>query len=200
MSTINSWTTEKERLEVIARGFDPSIKLYTTDHWISTTLEALLYYTVLILTLGFVLYDRWRFRHHFARTFANYHFYPEEWSVDTVLRVLPHEARHTRQFRFFGFWIHPLVGLPLMTIVYTLFLLPVFFAIGRLLLEVDAEKTAWYYLYYTGRVDIQYIRDRSHSCAASLSSGNYFYSTPLCLANFFYSRAAKKTIKELTGV
>lgn len=131
------WELDKPRLEVLAHKFDKSIKLHNKDNTLMKGISWLLF----IFSFGKL--KRERFLENFATTLGNHHYYPSSWSIQDVEETLPHEAQHTRQFRWFGFGIHPLAGLPLAGVAYGLIFFPVGIAVVRVLLEIDADKARW---------------------------------------------------------
>jgi hypothetical protein len=192
-----SWTRDKDRLEAIAREIDSSIRLHTKDNFVSKFIA----WTLFLVTFGKL--DRERFLKDFATTLANHHFYPEGWGSWPVELTIIHEARHTKQFRWFGLGIHPLVGLVPMGICYLLIFLPVFLALPRLFLEIDADKFAWRMRARAEDVPLidgstlaESILRSAERRSKLLSGAAYAWSTPEFIARFFYMRAARSVISE----
>lgn len=137
---MHSWVTEFSRFQMEAKQFDPSIKLKTKDNTFSYIIAWILY------IISFTKITREKYLKETATAIGNIHYYPKEWTVNKVERVMPHEARHTYQARWFGFGSHPMAGLPLMAVVYFLLPIPIYFAFGRFLLELDADKAKYRYM------------------------------------------------------
>jgi len=184
MATSKSWTEDKDRLEDLAHSIDKSIRLCTKDNFVSKAIAWLLF----LITFG--RFKRIRFLQDFATTLGNYHFYPERWYARNVERVLIHEARHTKQFRWMGAGIHPLLGLPLAAVVYLLLPLPVLLAFGRFYMELDADKSAWKHMKNIGATDIAIIGHATRR-AASLSSASYVWALPKSWTEKRYIAAAQ---------
>jgi hypothetical protein len=181
------WLFYKKNITEELRKIDKSIVLHTKDNTFCKVVAWILF------ILSFGNFKREVFLNRFSTTIANHHFYPEKWLIDSVLEVGIHEARHTRQFRFFGFWIHPLVGLPIAAVVYLLLLLPIGAAFGRFFMELDADKESWRYMVkeeYTNEEILEHARRRANT----LSGSCYLWAVPKFISSYFYTRSAKKII------
>lgn len=75
-----------------------------------------------------------------AQAFGWYIRIPAEWSYEQACEVVPHEARHCMQQRWFGLGSSPWVGLVPFLTVYILLPLPIGLAVFRAWLEIDAER------------------------------------------------------------
>jgi len=118
-----SWVNEKERLEKYAKTFDKSIVLKVKDAWP-------------FKVWNWITQNK---KDTVSTTFGNRIYSPALSSAKGLEGIIPHEARHVKQYRWFGFMIHPLMGIPLFNLLYALFLFPVGLAIFRVLMELDAE-------------------------------------------------------------
>lgn len=193
-SNSKSWVLQKDELEALAHQIEPTVKLRTRDHWVIKTLSWLLW------VVSFGKFDRHRFTRDFATTIGNYHFYPEQDTAHTVANTLLHEARHTRQFRIAGLFIHPLLGVPGMFVLYCLFPLPILFAFGRLFLEIDADITRWRMLMQMGYYPRDIRAEQSYQMllwaakqrALSVAGWGYLKTVPESWAVHFYQKAAVK--------
>jgi len=184
-----SWLSDKERLQAEARKIDKSVKLVSKDgkFW------KIIAWFLFIVSFG--AFKRENFLTRFATTIGNIQAYPATWSVATVERVIVHESRHSRQARFCGFGIHPLVGLPIMMLIYVLFPFPVLFAFPRALLEMDADRASWRALLASGTPSSVIIA-RAQNFAETISSSEYMWSIPKSLAVKLFVWAANRTIAE----
>lgn len=185
-----SWTEKRKQLQTQATKFDKSVRLVTKDNFVSRFIA----WALFILSFG--RFKRKSFLVGFATTIGNYIFFPKEWTAETVKRILPHESRHIKQFKWLGFGIHPLIGLPLGTIVYALFPLPMFLAFGRFYMELDADKAGWKYLLEQKIYTVNQIREVAIWRAESLSSVGYFWALPKSWALSLYKKAAEEVINE----
>lgn len=183
-----SWVKDKERYQAIARKIDSSVKLTTKDGWIWKAIAWFLF----IITFG--RFKRKRFLENFATTLGPIQAYPRSWPR---LRegTLVHESRHTRQARWFGFGIHPWVGLPLMGLFYLLLPLPVGLAYFRYRLELDADRAKWKFWLSVGKKP-DLIRRRAREFAETITSAAYAWSWPRGLVVKGFLKAAEKVISE----
>jgi hypothetical protein len=182
-----SWTSQKTRLELVARAIDPAVVLMTKNGRFWRALA----WVLVIVTFGGV--SRKRFLENFATTFGPVQAYPEVWSAATVESVIIHESRHTRQARWFGFGISPWVGLPLMGVAYLLFFFPIGLAWVRYRLELDAEVARWRFMLLSG-ANPNLIRMHAQNFASLVSGRAYFYSWPASWAKWGFVRKAEKII------
>lgn len=166
-----SWVVKKDVLQTAARKLDKSVKLTTKDHWFWKMLAWLLW------SVTFGKYDRVTFLTSFATTIGPIQAYPKEWSVHSVANTLPHESRHTRQARWFGFGISPWLGLPLFTIAYLLLPVPLGFSYIRFRLELDAERYAVRMKLAAGATHLS-VRKRSEAFAKVVASSAYGWAWP----------------------
>jgi hypothetical protein len=169
---METWVNYKEELSLVAKTFDKTVKIYSKED-----------------TLIGRIHDK--FFPDFAFTLANYHFYPRNWSKKTLLRVLPHESRHTAQFRWAGLGIHPIIGFIPMMVLYVFFPIPIFFAVGRFFLELDADKACFDYLLTNNLATKQSILFRIKQRINSLTGKDYLYSVPKWFAKYFYNKISK---------
>jgi hypothetical protein len=184
-----TWTGDKERLEKLAKGIDSSVRLTTKDSWFWKAIALILF----LITLG--QFKRERFIKSFATTIGPIQAYPSTWPAGSVERVLVHESRHTQQARKFGLGIHPWVGLPFMAIFYLLLPLPVFFAVFRCWMELDASRFSWRHMLKNGAPD-HWIRYKADSFAKKVSGAPYAWSLPRSWAVKWFKGEAEKVIAE----
>jgi hypothetical protein len=189
-----SWLTEREQLQNEVRQFDKTVRL-TSKNGVFWKLVA---WALFILSFG--KFKREDFLTRFATTIGNVQAYPETWDVASVRRVMVHESRHSFQARVCGFYIHPMVGLPIMTLLYALLPFPVLFAFFRCWFELDADRTAWRYELAHGTADAAYIRYRAQHFAETVSSAAYMWSVPKNWAVRWFLREAEKVIAEHQAV
>lgn len=189
ISEYPSWTQRYFSLLKYAKTLDSSITLYTKDNCFSYMIAWVLF------IFSFGKFKRETYLKESATTIGNLHFYPKEWTGFEVESTLPHEARHTWQFKLCGFYIHPLVGLPLATLLYIIFPFPIGISFFRFWSELDADKFS--YKNFIKRNDCNYpvnpwCRKEILKCALSransLSSVMYFYSVPNWFSKYFYNR------------
>lgn len=193
-----SWTDpqHRPRLELLAKTFDKSIKLYTKDNWFCRAIAWILCTLYTIITLGFKRYDREAFFTRFATTIANYHFYPKEWSPWQVETTLPHEGRHTKQLKWMGYGLHPLLGLSTSLPVYAFLPIPIGLAYGRFYMELDAERTTWKWKLENNIITPSEVRTRAESFATTVAGPAYFYCWPKSWAIKKFKKEAEEVINE----
>jgi hypothetical protein len=185
-----SWLVEQMQLQEEVRSFDRSIRLTSKNGWFWKVVA----WALFIISFG--KFKREDFLTRFATTIGNVQAYPEEWSVATVRRVMVHESRHCFQARVCGFGIHPMAGLPVMTLLYALLPLPMFFAFFRCWFELDADRTEWRYALAHGSADAAVIRWRAQNFAETVSGPAYMWSVWRSLAVWWFTREAEKVIAE----
>lgn len=189
MSTTNSWVTDKVRLAALAHTIDKSVQLYTKDNWFCKALAGIL----LVITFGGMKYRV--FLDRFATTIGPLQFYPVTWDISTVERVVVHESRHTRQARWFGFWIHPWVGLPLFAVFYLLLPLPLGLAWFRCWFEMDADRYSWRHQLKQGATIVQ-ILTRANAFGNTVCSGSYMWPLPKKWGVPMFEKAVEKVVKD----
>lgn len=185
---MSSWVDRKEHYESVAKGVDRSVKLVTKDGW---------FWRVLGSVLQFVTFSKFPkedFLEKFATTIGPVQAYPRGWS-HILESTIVHESRHTRQFRAFGLFIHPWVGLLPMAIAYLLLPIPMGLAWFRMLLERDAEMSALRYLRRQGQSDVVLFM-RSGAFADKVSGPAYGYAWPKEWTRRSFRKATKRLIKE----
>lgn len=185
-----SWVDNKKAIQEAAESFDPAIKVLTKDNWFSATLAWLLF----LVSFGRIKKEI--FLENYATTICNYHFYPAHWGYANVLSLLSHEARHTQQFRFFGFGLHPLVGLPIGAFVYLLFPLPILLCWGRFYSELDADRYSYRFKIRRLRYMARDIRRLAEHKAGLVSGSAYLYSWPKSWTLKAYQKMAEEVIDE----
>lgn len=164
-----SWTQRKDEYQALARSIDPSIRLVTKDSWPWKVMGAL----AMVLTFGGVRYRQ--FLEDFATTIGPIQGYPRHWPT-LEARLIVHEARHTRQARWCGLWIHPWVGLPLFGVLYLLIFLPLGFAFFRWRFEIDAERASYRWMLQSGQYAPEDVRQRAQNFGETVCSGSYGWS------------------------
>lgn len=184
-----SWILDKERLQTKAREIDPSICLVTKNNWFWKALS----WALFIVSFGKM--ERDVFLSRFATTMGNIQAYPESWSTHSVEEVMIHESRHTYQARICGFGIHPLVGLPIMGILYFFLPIPFLFAFFRTWFEIDADKTLWKYL-LEKKQNPDVVRRRALCFAETISGPSYAWSMLPMITIWWVNREVEKVIKE----
>jgi hypothetical protein len=182
-----SWTGERARLEGLARGIEPSVRLQTKDGRLWRALATL----AAVATLGGI--SRRRFLEDLATTLGPLQGYPAAWSAERVEAILVHEARHTRQARLCGLGLHPWVGLPLFALLYLALPLPLGFAWLRLFFEIDADRACWRHALSRGAPPEE-IRARARSFGRIVCSGAYGWPVPARLGLRAFERAAERVI------
>jgi hypothetical protein len=184
-----SWLEDRVFLESQAQLHNRHIRLHTKDNLFSEVCAWIL------LIASFDQLKREKYLKKAATCFGNHHFYPKEWSTARVLRVLPHEGRHTDQLQFLGFYIHPLAGLPIAAIVYGFPFLPLPIAAGRFFMELDADTAAFRDLLWITE-NPALIRRIAQYRADSLASAMYLWAIPRRISRWLYRRMAQKVINE----
>jgi len=198
------WTNQRNQLTTIAKGYDKSIKLYTKDNWFCKSIAHILWFFSLIFTFGQKPFLPNIFLTQFATAIGPFHFYPSEWNEFDVTNALPHEARHTKQCRWMGMCMHPLLGLPIVLLI-LLLPLPIGLAFGRLWMELDAEKAKWRYWIQryvipekvsSKKTVANMIRMRAENFATELASESYCFTVPEYWATSVFQKAAEGVINE----
>ena len=174
-----TWVNQADVLSSAARRIDPAVTLTTKDGVFWRALA----YVLPIVTAGGM--SRRTFLHDYATTIGPIQAYPRQWSAEMVRRLLVHEARHTRQFRWFALGLNPWLGVPLMGLCYALFPLPLGFAYVRYRLELDADVADWRVRLAQGESP-SVIRQRAVSFGGRVASGAYGWAWPRrwCLKGF----------------
>jgi hypothetical protein len=180
---MQSWTEDHLFLTLLAKEIDKSIVLVTKDGWFWKMLGSILQF--------FRMMSKEEFLEDYATTIGPIQAYPREWDTNTVDCILYHEARHTRQARWFGLGISPWVGLPFMAVVYGLLFFPVFLAWPRYRLELDACKTQWIACLKNG-YKLENVASMAIEDARQISSSSYGWAVPYRWARWGYMRALGK--------
>lgn len=183
------WLEQRQRLSELAKRFDPASRLTSKDGWFWRVLARALP----LATFGGL--STHAFLHEVATTLGPIQAYPSCWTAAAVERVLVHEARHTRQFRWFGLGVSPWLGLPLMALSYLLLPLPLGLAYVRYRLELDADRASWQHQLRQGATP-ERVRARALQFADRVASGAYGWSWPRELARRGFAHAAERVIAE----
>jgi hypothetical protein len=183
-----SWQNDKESLQICAKSFDKSIKLISKDNFIS------IFIAWFIFICSFKKFKKEKYLENFATTLGNFIFIPKNWTTQQAKNALPHEARHVTQFRWFGLFIHPLLGLPIGFLIYLLFPIPIFLAFGRFLLELDADIIKWKFLLKNNMWAKEDVLWSAKYRINSLSGADYFWCLPKSWVEKIYIKQAIKTI------
>lgn len=187
-----SWIEHKQQYEEIAHKIDPAVRLVTKDHFLWKVLAAL----TMVFTCGGIKYRT--FLESYATTLGPIQGYPSRYRRLST-HVLVHEARHTKQARWFGLGIHPWVGLPLFAVFYLLLFLPLGFAFFRWRFEIDADLAMYRWALKEGYSE-DWVRARSKRFARKVCGGNYGWSFPVWLGGLRgFEKAAERAIKEVRG-
>lgn len=171
----NSWWHRREELEAFAKAFDKSTRLRLKRSWI---------WNVGALKI-------------FATTVGRTVYIPDDWSFESVMRVIPHEVSgHVKQFRYCGLGIHPSLGIfPGMFFLYLWgVIFPVFLAWGRYRCELHAESKAWKYHLTRGNMVEKEVQIRAVGFGRTVSGPAYGYSFPRFWVVWGFKRRADKVI------
>jgi len=183
-----SWTEEKHWVDLFALSFDNTIRLYTTENWFCKLL-------IFIVCFGRKKKMQWQ-TDNIAKAVGPYLFIPKKWTREQTERIIPHEARHVWQFKVCGLYIHPMVGIPVMGLLYLFGPLPVYFNPMRVWFELDAEAFAWECKLKTGELIPDLVRWRASSFSYTVSSWLYGKPLPEELIRNMFSKKAEKVILE----
>jgi hypothetical protein len=200
---MSSWTEDPMWYGEIAERIEPAARLTTKDGpgW------RLLWGLGVALTLGIfaVAMPLKRFLGDFGTTVGCWLGFPRA-LASIAPRFLRHECRHVTQFTWFG-WAVPVLGwffgrtvravagvLP-MGIVYALLPLPAGLALGRYLLEADAEETSWRAGMRDGSLDGAEVRRRADVFGAMLAGREYLYAWPWAVRGL--RRRAERVLREV---
>ncbi len=176
------WGYQKASLQTYARTFDRSAVLMSHGHWFWRA----------VLFVGF-----WIPKDRFAQTLGPLVGIPDDWTVEQVKGLLPHECGgHIRQFRWFGLGIHPWVGLPGMALVYGLLFFPIGLAYFRYRLELHADAVKWRTLLKERKASPSDIMGRAQRFAATVAGWTYLKPWPAALVKRGFVRKAKRIIEE----
>jgi len=166
-----SWVDRRDEYQALARRFDPACRLVVKEGWFWTALA----YLLMVITFGGVRAGD--FLNNYATTIGPIQAYPRAWpTLDT--RLLVHEARHVRQARVCGLWIHPWVGLPIYALLYLVLPIPLGLAWFRFWFELDADRASWRWALAEGGWAPEQVRLRAQSFALKVSSGSYGWAMP----------------------
>jgi len=198
-----SWIENKASILEETHKYDKSIKLYTKDNFFSKSIAFILWFISYVFTFGKRAFPKDAFLTQYATTIGPFHFYPKEWESYDVMNVLPHEAQHTKQARALSLYIHPIIGILPMSLMYLL-PIPIGLALGRLWLEINADKAIWEYIVKTRAPQtanqkenlILEIKMRSKSFVYCLSSEDYMWTVPKRLALWYTNKEVKKFLKK----
>lgn len=182
-----SWTEAHERLQRLAQQLDPAVRLSTKDGFCWQVLAVVLQ----SVSLGGI--SARAFLQDYATTLGPIQAYPRHWSAEAVECVLVHEARHTRQFRWFALGGNPWLGLPMMALFYLLLPLPVGLAFFRYELELDADRATWRHMLRSGASPDR-VRGRARQFADRVASGAYGWAWPRRWARKGFARAVERVI------
>ena len=175
-----SWTERKQELLDEAQKIDSSIRLYTKDNFFCRAMAWILH----ILSFGKMSAST--YQTNYATTLGNFMFYPANWDYETVNWVLPHEAQHVKQFRWFSCFIHPLLGLPVAALVYLMFPLPAWFSWGRFWMEYNADTVLFKHLASIGEKNM--LVDYAPQRIAALSGPEYLWAVSFNYAKKRYDK------------
>lgn len=198
-------TVLKTNLELAnkkAKEYDSSIKVLSKEGIFGRFLANLGMIFLTVLTLGIGNKGKkWkeRFINNFLTTIGPWILVPKNFNLDDFYWILPHEARHVKQYRFFAFGLHPLLGFPGMLFVYALLPLPMFGAFGRVYLEMDAERARWKELlriWKNESLALAILYSRCEDFANTVASSMYFYSMPTSFVKWYFRRKLEKIIHE----
>ena len=176
---MGTWVGDRKALESFAREFDPAARLAVkrSKLWIGA------------------LKDN-------ATTIGRTVYIPEDWSIGSVVDVIPHEvAGHVRQFRWCGLGIHPTAGIfPGMALIYGWGLLvPILLAWGRYRCELHAESQSWRYHLTKGLWTGHEVRLRARKFARRVASWAYFKAWPESWALWGFKRRAERIIRKVSS-
>jgi len=173
----------------LAKSIDRASVVAVKEGWFWETVAVL----APIFTFGGM--SRRRFLTEFATTIGPVQAYPRSWSVERVMAVIPHEARHTRQARWFGLMLSPWLGLPLMAAAYCFLFFPVGFAWVRYRLELDADAFGWRWRLRHGERILR-VRERADNFSRIVGSGAYGYPWPVLLVRRGFERKLRQVLAE----
>ncbi|MCA9177285.1 MAG: hypothetical protein KDB14_22505 [Planctomycetales bacterium] len=194
-----TWTDDLESYRATARLCSPVVDLVSKDHWVWRWIA----WGLWLCSAGRL--SRQRFLRDFATTLGPLQAYPAHWPRISRALII-HESRHTVQCERLG-WLVPLVGwlgraprawsglLP-MGLVYLLLPLPIFFAWGRMRLELDAENASWRIGLREGWHTPERVRQQAIAFADLVSGPEYLWSWPRTWTRRCFSRRAERTIAE----
>jgi hypothetical protein len=199
---MNSWTLDKEKYRCLAAAIEPAACVTTKD----STWWKVLWGLGVTLTLGIfaAAMPLRRFLEDFGTTVGFWLGFPRR-LTEIAIRFLRHECRHVTQFVWFG-WAFPILGwffgrkvralagvIP-MGITYALLPLPVGFALGRYLLEADAEETSWRAGLKDGTLNEYDVKERALTFGALLSGKAYLWAWPWAVSGL--TKRANRAIAE----
>ena len=178
-----SWIDRKEEYQTFARSIDPACKLCVKEEsWLMIVASWALF------LISFGKFKREKFMQGYGTTIGPWQYYSRTMPALSK-RFLAHESYHVRQFRKLGLWIHPIAGIPANIILYGLIFFPIYFAYGRYMIEMNAERFALKYYLDDGATDEQ-VRGRYVHFAEMITSYNYLCCWPRALA---VSKANKRS-------
>jgi hypothetical protein len=199
-----SWTEEFSQYQQIATDIEPASRLVTKDSMYWDTL----WWFAVVFTLGIfaAFMSKKKFLGEFATTLFPIQGYPAAWSALST-RLLVHECRHTTHCVWLGYlvpvvgwipgdkgrFIRAWCGAPFYVIIYLFLLLPVLFATGRFITELDCELTAWRWQLQNGYKPDE-IQGRAAMFSSKLCGPPYLFAVPSCIGKKIFKHAARKAI------
>lgn len=201
-----TWLNNKRKHGEIAKEIEPAAMLVTKDHIIWT----ILWWIATVFTFGLFAIGMPRkiFLEEYATTLIFIQGYPNGINE----RLLVHECRHVTHCVWLGYlipivgWIPGIIGrriraccgFPIYMILYLFFIFPIFFSIGRLLIELDADRASWIYQIKNEYKSDQII-EQAERFGETVCSKCYLWSWPKFLGGvYLYELIARKTIKKWT--
>lgn len=188
MTINNSWIQRKDFFIEEAKKIHKSIKLISTQ---SSFLIKIIAWLAYVFSFGKI--KRNDFISNTAITIGNRIYIPEETSQVGVYRLIAHEGQHVKQFLWFGLCIHPLIGLPIGMLSYVFLPIPMFGALIRFFMELDACKTEWSKMIDIG-LSKKEIQKRAENFFDILTGIHYFYPVPKWFGKKFYFKALENIL------
>lgn len=199
---MKSWIGRIDFYQSLIIKIEPSAIVVTKDHWFWSALWWL-GNILTFFTLQFFLSKK-TFLEDKATSIGPFHGYPRQWEKLSK-KLIMHEGRHSWHCVllgwsipilgwFFGRRVRAIAGVLPYAIIYFFIIFPIGLAVGRLLIEADAERVTYIYM-AKNRYNDKEIYDRAYDQSKKVCGPHYFYSFPHCIGQKIFMSHARRAIE-----